>query len=210
VSEDKKNWFDLAEEELEIDKEKANQKLQEIMAEWRQLEPQSSNDILSFIRNHIQLIQEYEGEKQVIAQDLLVQRYEFLNDILDKYHKLMSSVEQHYQEALHEECEHDLWYLLYYESDDYEGRTYWTCKCLQCGLTEERRPRHFQGKVIMGESFCARAKRNEKPYNVIREEYHSLLEKYEDYNKNKDAEGNQKIPAKVLTKRYKKQNANKN
>ena len=190
--------------ELQVEAEKAEEKLQEIMHEWQQLEPQSSRDILSFIRNHIEVIQAYEIEKKVIAQDLLVQRYEFLTNILERYHDLMLTIENHYQAALFEECNHDVWYLLYHESDDYEGRTYWTCKCLQCGLTEERYPRHFQSKVIMGESIFARAKRNEKPYNVIREEYLGLLEKYEGYNQNKAMEVNSEIPAKVLIKRYKK------
>ncbi len=181
-------------------------KLEEEMEAWRNFEPRNSRDILLFLQQNIENIQQYEQEKESLLTDAKVQRYEVLATLLEKYHSFLDRVEASYKEAFYEECNHDVWYLLYSETDEYEGRTYWNCKCLQCGKHKEARSNFFRNKVIMGECLFARAKRNEKPYGVVRDEYYSLVNKYDEYYNNKELDGdlyNVDAPVKTLIKRYK-------
>lgn len=45
-------------------------------------------------------------------------------------------------------CEHAVWYKMRESTDDYECRTYYTCKCLDCGKVEENRDRDFNGLIL--------------------------------------------------------------
>lgn len=186
--------------------QKELEQLQAAIEQWQKERPQNSTDMLRFLQEHNNVVQSYEAEKQILLADEKVYRYELLRVFLQQYHDFLAVVKESYQVALSEECDHDVWYLLSYDSDDYEGRTYWNCKCLQCGKREEHRPSYFRNKVIMGDCFFARAKRHEKPYDVIRAEYESLTSKYDDYYQTKELSEdlyNAKAPVKTLLKRYK-------
>ena len=89
-------------------------------------------------------------------------------DVIIEYQKLCSSNETLYrqQKNLREKytnlkqknCSHPLWHFIKEETDTYEGRTYYTCRCLECNLVEERRSRDFDN-VIRGD------------YKKIKEDY---------------------------------------
>ncbi len=91
-------------------------------------------------------------------------------DVINEYQKLCSSNETLYrqQNSLRERytnlkqknCSHPLWYFIKEETDTYEGRTYYTCRCLECNLVEERRSRDFDD-VIRGD------------YSKIKDEYNN-------------------------------------
>lgn len=46
------------------------------------------------------------------------------------------------------QCKHPIWYHIETSTDAFEGRTYYLCKCLECGYQTERRGRDFNGIVI--------------------------------------------------------------
>ncbi len=81
-------------------------------------------------------------------------------DVIIEYQKLCSSNEtlyrqqnnliEKYTNLKQKNCKHPLWYFIKEETDSYEGRTYYTCRCLECNLVEERRSRDFDN-VIRGD-----------------------------------------------------------
>lgn len=91
-------------------------------------------------------------------------------DVIKEYKKLCSSNEtlysqqnnlrERYTNLKQKNCSHPLWYFIKEETDTYEGRTYHTCKCLECDLVDERRSRDFDN-VIIGD------------YNKIKDDYNN-------------------------------------
>jgi ABC-type uncharacterized transport system fused permease/ATPase subunit len=62
-----------------------------------------------------------------------------------EYEQLVSNIQN--------ECNHKFWYHLSTSSDDYEGRTYFTCKCLDCDFVTEDRSRSFGYVIDTKENF---------------------------------------------------------
>ncbi len=62
-------------------------------------------------------------------------------------------------------CEHPIWY--YINNDKYDGKTYYTCKCLECELKEEDRSRNFDKLIFSKANFN---------FENIQDEYYKLLE----------------------------------
>lgn len=95
-------------------------------------------------------------------------------------------------------CSHSLWYLLSHNTDSYESKPYWTCKCVKCCKIEEDLSRNFEN-VIVGDGIFALHERSKYSYNEVRREYNNLIN-----NLGVDGEtninGNDIV--KVLVKRY--------
>jgi hypothetical protein len=93
------------------------------------------------------------------------------NDIIKEYmglylknedlFKKLCSMKEKYIKLKQKNCDHLLWYFMSEFSDSYEGRRYFTCKCFECGLVEEKRSRDFNN-VIVGD------------YNKLKEEYDNM------------------------------------
>lgn len=70
-------------------------------------------------------------------------------DVIQKYNtykiqkeEILTSIENLVRN-IQENCNHKIWYFLSSSTDDYEGRTYYTCKCLDCDYIEEARSKYF-------------------------------------------------------------------
>ena len=61
------------------------------------------------------------------------------------------------------ECKHPIWYHLSTDNDYYEGRKYFTCKCIDCEKVKEDGAKYFHYILYKNE-----------PYNKIKEEYIKL------------------------------------
>lgn len=68
-------------------------------------------------------------------------------NIRNEIYNLKSKIQQH--------CLHPIWYHISTHDDCYEGRRYFTCKCLECEFVEEDRSREFKNVVYLKEKFEA-------------------------------------------------------
>ena len=91
--------------------------------------------------------------KQQLYNDLIelpeVKNYIKAAGELEEAIKKKKLLVEEYFKILQSECNHPLWYLLDFEIDSYECKTYWTCKCIECGKVEEDRSKNFEN-VITG------------------------------------------------------------
>jgi len=56
-------------------------------------------------------------------------------------------------EEIQNNCKHETWYHISTSNDEYEGRTYFTCKCLDCDHIEEDRSRDFKNVIYTKKNF---------------------------------------------------------
>lgn len=94
----------------------------------------------------------------ILEQNATVQEYKKLFLLNESLYSKLSTTKEMYIKLKQKTCAHPLWYFISESTDSYEGRTYYTCKCLECNLVEERRSRDFDN-VIKGN------------YQALKEEY---------------------------------------
>ncbi len=135
-------------------------------------------DLLAKVGGDLSLIRKEQAD---LLEDERVKRYIGIKKREEKYGALHKKIEEEYQKKMIDSCDHELWYLIYSENDDYEGRLYWTCCCLDCGYKKEDRSRNFSGTVIHGGGIFGRLKQSDYTYNEVRYAYRLLLDKYERY-----------------------------
>ena len=70
------------------------------------------------------------------------------------------------------ECKHPIWYHINTSQDYFEGRTYYLCKCLECGYQTERISREFNKMVI----------HTEETFSIIQDKYFEFKKITNDIN----------------------------
>ena len=95
---------------------------------------------------------------KVLEQNTIVQEYINLVSLNERLYSKLSNTKESYIKLKQKNCTHPLWYFISETTDSYECRTYYTCKCLECDLIEEKRSRDFNN-VIKGN------------YQTLKEEY---------------------------------------
>lgn len=109
-----------------------------------------------------------------LETDSKVAEYIRLNDErcnkLTEYRKLKSKYIQLKQET----CSHDIFYFLSSETDSYEGRTYWTCKCLDCGYEITSRSNYITKPVIIEDAMLGFENKCLTSYYEVKETYQEL------------------------------------
>lgn len=95
---------------------------------------------------------EIENNHAVITYKELEKNKESLVDLINKEIRNIQS-----------KCKHPMWYHLSTEDDRYEGRRYFTCRCLECEKLDEDRAKYFKLVLIKKEN-----------YSIIKEEYDKL------------------------------------
>ncbi len=78
-----------------------------------------------------------------------------------------------YKSLVQKNCPHPLWYLCDSMTDDFEGRTYWTCKCVECEQVKEGGPRDFKN-VITGNKNLQGLLERRQEYEEVKSLYHKL------------------------------------
>lgn len=79
-----------------------------------------------------------------------VQQYIILSSQNSVLYGKLTNLKESYINLKQRLCTHPIWFFVSETTDDYEGRTYYTCRCLECGKVEERRNRDFEN-IIRGD-----------------------------------------------------------
>ena len=103
-----------------------------------------------------------------------------------------------------ERCTHPAWYFEDGFTDRYEGRTYWTCKCIACGKRlEEVRSRDYpHDRVIWDECVMGDPIQSKMSYTEVADQWMQFIENFSEHDISTEEKG------KIFTKKmnYKKSN----
>lgn len=94
-------------------------------------------------------IKELENIRQELLEEPEVQEYVAADSLLRETNDEIEKLNQEIIKGVQENCSHPAWVLFYKDSDPYEGRTYYTCRCVACGKEVTDYARRFpEGRVI--------------------------------------------------------------
>lgn len=141
-------------------------------------------------------------ELKVSFEDLNRQRKKLLeDDNVKKYIRIEKELDSSTKEALalqgiilveqQERCPHPAWYFYNFSEDTYEGKVYWTCKCVACGKElEDVRSRNYpHDRVIWKESFFAKPTRSEMSYKEVADKWVKFMEDFPEEDKSIEEKG---------------------
>lgn len=132
----------------------------------------------------------------ILKRDELLEN-EFVKEFVDTDNKLNATNKKWrslYEEIItaeQERCPHPAWYFLGYTEDTYEGKVYWTCKCVACGKElEDVRSRDYPSdRVIYKESFFAKPTISDMSYKEVAEKWVKFLEDFPQEDKSIEEKG---------------------
>lgn len=116
------------------------------------------------------------NEKESLEKSPIVIAYKRLLENLKLVGDNYNEVNEEYFKLYQSNCTHPLWYFISDETDDYEGRQQWACKCVRCGMVKEGHSREFPN-LIIGSMSMGFGKQCPTSYRDIRAEYLNLEEK---------------------------------
>lgn len=141
-------------------------------------------------------------ELKVSRGKLIRQRKKLLeDDNVKKYLGIEKELDSSTKEALalqgiilveqQERCPHPAWYFYNFSEDTYEGKVYWTCKCVACGKElEDVRSRNYpHDRVIWKESFFAKPTRSEMSYKEVADKWVKFMEDFPEEDKSIEEKG---------------------
>lgn len=90
-----------------------------------------------------------------------------------------------------ERCSHPAWYFENGFTDRYEGRTYWTCKCVACGKRlEEVRSRDYpHDRVIWDECIMGDPTESKLSYKEVADKWVKFMEDFPQEDKSIEEKG---------------------
>lgn len=88
-------------------------------------------------------LKELEGAREKLLEDENVQEYVACESLLQETVNEIKSLSQKITEMVQKNCSHPVWYLLDKDTEPYEGRTYFKCRCVECGKVETGYARDF-------------------------------------------------------------------
>ena len=125
---------------------------------------------------------------EILLENPIVQEYVAADSLLHETDADIKKLEQEIIDAEQENCLHPAWVLLYKDSDPYEGRTYYTCRCVACGKEMTDYARGFPaGRVIYEYSYGIYKKWDEFS-RACSDEYFSSEEKGKVFTKRFNSE----------------------
>ena len=154
-------------------------------------------------------------ELKVSRGKLIRQRKKLLeDDNVKKYLGIEKELDSSTKEALalqgiilveqQERCPHPAWYFYNFSEDTYEGKVYWTCKCVACGKElEDVRSRNYpHDRVIWKESFFAKPTRSEMSYKEVADKWVKFMEDFPSEDKSIEEKG--RVFTKMMIQKKKK------
>ena len=130
-------------------------------------------------------------EQEELLENEAVKRYADITQTLNGYSKKWHRLYTEIREAEQEKCPHPAWYFGAYNEDTYEGRVYWTCKCVACGkIQEEVRSRDYpQGRVIYKDCFFAKPTISDMSYSEVADKWVKFMEDFPQEDKSIEEKG---------------------
>lgn len=133
-------------------------------------------------------IKELENIRQELLEEPEVQEYVAADSLLRETNDEIEKLNQEIIKGVQENCSHPAWVLFYKDSDPYEGRTYYTCRCVACGKEVTDYARRFPaGRVIYEYSYGIYKKWDEFS-RACSDEYFSSEEKGKVFTKRFNSE----------------------
>ncbi len=100
-------------------------------------------------------------------------------DIDEPFQKIRSKAMDKTEES-QEKCSHPVWYFLNGVTDWYEGKSYWTCQCVNCGkITKEERSKEYPNdRIIWDDRALVAPIRSKLPYEKVVENWVQFMDLY--------------------------------
>lgn len=130
-------------------------------------------------------------QRKKLLEDDNVKKYLGIEKELDSSTKEALALQGIILEEQQERCPHPAWYFYRYSEDTYEGKVYWTCKCVACGKElEDIRSRDYpRDRVIYKESFFAKPTISDMSYKEVAEKWVKFLEDFPQEDKSIEEKG---------------------
>ena len=131
------------------------------------------------------------GQRKKLLEDDNVKKYLGIEKELDSSTKEAMTLQNIILEEKRERCPHPAWYFEYGFTDRYEGRTYWTCKCVACGKRlEEVRSRNYPNdRVIWDECIMGDATESKMSYKEVADKWIKFTEDFPEEDKSLEEKG---------------------
>ena len=129
--------------------------------------------------------------RQKLLENDIVKQYVALDDELSEtnleYRRLYRDLIREKQNT----CSHPVWYFMDGFTDRYEGRAYWSCKCVACGkeIREMRSRNYPNDRVIWKDCYFADPTPSEYSYEDIASKWVEYLQKDQDEEQNLEEKG---------------------
>ena len=144
------------------------------------------------------------GQRKKLLEDDNVKKYLGIEKELDSSTKEAMTLQGIILVGQQERCTHPAWYFKDGFTDRYEGRTYWTCKCIACGKRlEEVRSRDYpHDRVIWDECVMGDPIQSKMSYTEVADQWMQFIENFSEHDISTEEKG------KIFTKKmnYKKSN----
>lgn len=157
-------------EQCKIEMAKCNEEFKKILEELTKLDSNKNIEEYNKLKLHLNILAK--------KNNLLIKEYNQLNQ---------------------SECKHPLWYFLRDETDSYEQRQLWLCRCVKCRYEAIDHSRRFQDKLIIESFNMGFGELCKSSYEEVQNEYINL--------ESNNVEENEIV--KRMIKKYNNQNVKK-
>lgn len=130
-------------------------------------------------------------ERKELLEDEKVKKYVAVDDKLTDVNKEWWKLFNEIIEARQENCLHPAWYFESGFTDSYEGRTYWTCKCVACGkrLIQTRSRDYPNDRVIWDECIMGEPTESKLSYEEVVDKWVKFMEVFPSEDKSIEEKG---------------------
>lgn len=136
-------------------------------------------------------------QRKKLLEDDNVKKYLGIEKELDSSTKEAMTLQGIILVGQQERCTHPAWYFEDGFTDRYEGRTYWTCKCIACGKRlEEVRSRDYpHDRVIWDECVMGDPIQSKMSYTEVADQWMQFIENFSEHDISTEEKG------KIFTKK---------
>lgn len=130
-------------------------------------------------------------QRKKLLEDDNVKKYIGIEKELDSSTKEAMALQGIILEEQQQRCPHPAWYFEDSFTDIYEGRTYWTCKCVVCGKRlEEARSRDYPNdRVIWDECIMGDPTESKLSYKEVADKWVKFMEDFPQEDKTIEEKG---------------------
>lgn len=130
-------------------------------------------------------------KRDELLEKEIVKEFVDTDNKLNATNKKCRSLYEEIIAAEQERCPHPAWYFYRYNEDTYEGKVYWTCKCVACGKElEDVRSRDYpRDRVIYKESFFAKPTISDMSYKEVADKWVKFMEDFPSEDKSIEEKG---------------------